>query len=72
MERELTVERTRAGLETARLRGRTGGRRRLMTESKVEAAKQLLATGRPSRDIASDLGVSIATLYRWVPASERY
>ena len=31
MERELTVERTRAGLESARKRGRTGGRKRKMT-----------------------------------------
>ncbi|MGE4126240.1 MAG: recombinase family protein, partial [Pusillimonas sp.] len=34
MERELTVERTRAGLEVARQLGRKGGRRRQMTESK--------------------------------------
>jgi DNA invertase Pin-like site-specific DNA recombinase len=70
MERELTVERTRAGLETARLRGRTGGRRRLMTDSKVDAAKQLLSSGVPPREVASNLGVSLATLYRWVPATE--
>ena len=36
MERELTVERTRAGLEVARQLGRKGGRRRQMTESKIE------------------------------------
>jgi DNA invertase Pin-like site-specific DNA recombinase len=71
MERELTVERTRAGLESARARGRTGGRRRLMSDSKVEAAKQLLANRTPPREVASNLGVSVATLYRWVPATER-
>jgi DNA invertase Pin-like site-specific DNA recombinase len=71
MERELTVERTRAGLESARARGRTGGRRRVMTDSKVEAAKQLLANRTPPREVASNLGVSIATLYRWVPATAR-
>jgi DNA invertase Pin-like site-specific DNA recombinase len=71
MERELTVDRTRAGLESARVRGRTGGRRRLMTESKVEAAKQLLARGTAPREVASNLGVSIATLYRWVPAEDQ-
>ncbi len=69
MERELTVERTRAGLETARRQGRVGGRKRVMTDGKVEAAKQLLASGRPPRDVAATLGVSLATLYRWVPAS---
>ena len=35
MERELTLERTRAGLEAARCLGRIGGRKRRMTDSKV-------------------------------------
>ena len=69
MERELIVERTRVGLEVARQLGRKGGRKRQMTESKVKAAKKLLASGVPARDVASNLGVSIPTLYRWVPAS---
>lgn len=69
MERELTVERTRAGLEVARQLGRRGGRKPKMTESKIESAKKLLASGIPPRDVARNLGVSIPTLYRWVPAS---
>ena len=71
MERELTVERTRAGLEVARQLGRKGGRRRQMTESKIESAKKLLANGVPPRDVAMNLGVSVPTLYRWIPASGR-
>ena len=69
MERELTVERTRAGLEVARQLGRKGGRKPKMTDSKVESAKKLLASGVPPKDVARNLGVSIPTLYRWVPAS---
>lgn len=69
MERDLTIERTRAGLEIARKLGRKGGRKRKMTDSKIESAKKLLATGRPPRDVAKDLGVSVPTLYRWIPAS---
>ena len=69
MERELTVERTRAGLEMARQLGRKGGRKRLMTDSKIHSAKKLLANGVPPRDVAKDLGVSVPTLYRWIPAS---
>ncbi len=69
MERELIVERTRAGLEFARQLGRTGGRKRQMTDSKIKAAKKLLASGVPARDVAGNLGVSVPTLYRWVPAS---
>lgn len=69
MERELTAERTRAGLAAARARGRAGGRRPKMTDSKIESAKKLLASGVPPRDVARNLGVSVPTLYRWVPAS---
>jgi len=69
MERELTVERTRAGLEVARQLGRKGGRKPKMTASKVESAKKLLASGVSPRDVAQNLGVSVPTLYRWVPAS---
>lgn len=69
MERELTAERTRAGLAIARQLGRKGGRKRQMTDSKIESAKKLLATGVPPRDVAQNLGVSLPTLYRWIPAS---
>jgi len=69
MEHELTIERTRAGLEIARKLGRKGGRKRQMTDSKIESAKKLLANGVPPRDVAKNLGVSVPTLYRWVPAS---
>lgn len=70
MERDLTIERTRAGLAVARQLGRKGGRKRRMTDSKIESAKKLLANGVPPRDVAKNLGVSVPTLYRWVPASE--
>jgi len=70
MERELIIERTRAGLETAKKLGRKGGRKRIMTNSKIESAKKLLADGVPPKDVAKNLGVSVPTLYRWIPASE--
>ena len=69
MERELIVERTQAGLRAARKRGIVGGRKRKMTPTKVQSAKQLLMIGTPPREVASSLGVSLPTLYRWVPAS---
>lgn len=64
MERELIRERTNAGLAAARARGRQGGRKPKMSDSKVAAAKQLLDSGRPSHEVAEHLGVSRATLYR--------
>jgi DNA invertase Pin-like site-specific DNA recombinase len=71
MERELIIERTRAGLEVAKRQGRVGGRKRRMTEGKVKAAKKLLSACTPPRNVAQSLGVSVPTLYRWVPASAR-
>jgi DNA invertase Pin-like site-specific DNA recombinase len=71
MERELIAERTKAGLDAARKRGRMVGRKRRMTPSKIASAKQLLSGGMAPRDVAQNLGVSIPTLYRWVPASSR-
>jgi len=49
MERELLIERTQAGLAAAIHQGRVGGRKRKMTEPKVQAAKKLLAAGTPPR-----------------------
>ena len=46
MERELTIERTRAGLEVARQLGRKGGRKPKMTDSKIESVKKLLGACR--------------------------
>jgi Resolvase, N terminal domain len=55
MERELIVERTQAGLAAAKAQGRVGGRKRKMTNSKVESAKKLLASGILPKDVARDL-----------------
>ena len=71
MERDLTAERTRAGLDAARRQGRTGGRKRKMDESKIAAAKRLLQDGTAPREVAKNLGVSIPTLYRWMPATAK-
>lgn len=69
MERELIVERTKASINVARKLGRVGGRKRIMTDSKLANAKKLLNNGALYKDVAKDLGVSIATLYRWIPAT---
>lgn len=69
MERELNQERTNAGLEAARKAGRVGGRKRVMTESKKEAAIKLMAAGVPPKDVAQNLGISVPTLYRHIPAN---
>ncbi|WP_422759265.1 recombinase family protein [Paenarthrobacter sp. C1] len=69
MERELMVERTQAGLKAAREQGRVGGRKRVMTDAKISSARKLLSQGTPPREVASSLGISMPTLYRWIPAA---
>lgn len=69
MERDLAIERTRAGLEAARRLGRIGGRRPKMTSPKLESAKKLLASGMAYDDVAKSLSLAVKTLYRWIPAS---
>lgn len=69
MERELIRERTRAGLDSARAKGLVGGRKKAMDEKKVANAKTLLETGTPPKEVADLCGVSVATLYRYIPAA---
>jgi transposase len=40
-----------------------------MTDSKIKSAKRLLVNGMPPKEVARDLGVSVPTLYRWIPAA---
>jgi DNA invertase Pin-like site-specific DNA recombinase len=66
-ERELITERTRAGLASARVRGRVGGRKSKMTPAKV----RLAMAGMGNREtnvgaLCEELGITRQTLYRHV------
>ena len=66
-ERELIVERTRAGLQAARARGRHGGRPFKMTSAKLRLAQA--AMGQPETkvgELCTELGITRQTLYRHV------
>lgn len=66
-ERELIVERTQAGLASARARGRYGGRPFKMTPAKLRLAQA--AMGKPETkiaDLCAELGITRQTLYRHV------
>ncbi|MGO9788178.1 MAG: recombinase family protein [Solirubrobacteraceae bacterium] len=67
-EAELGRERTRAGLEAARSRGRVGGRPPVLTSEKLDAARLMLADGRTVTATAKALGVHHATLYHHLSA----
>lgn len=64
MERSFIAERTIAGLAAARARGRKGGRPRVTDSKRVQQAQALRNSGSSAIDIASALGISIATVYR--------
>jgi len=69
-ERNLITERTMAGLEAARARGRKGGRPQLTSAAgKVAMAKKLYRDRtRSIPEICKILHISKATLYRWINA----
>jgi DNA invertase Pin-like site-specific DNA recombinase len=67
-ERNIIRERTLAGLASARACGRTGGRPRSLSEQGLAAAKALIKDGALTiAEVASQVGVSDATLYKYLP-----
>jgi DNA invertase Pin-like site-specific DNA recombinase len=64
-ERDLIGERTRAGLQAARARGRQGGRPRALDEKRMALARSLHKDpSNKVEDICRTLGISRATFYR--------
>jgi len=69
-ERALIRERTRAGLAAAKRMGRTGGRPAKLLNDDLDIARTLLANPDITvAEVADRLGVSPATLYRYLPAA---
>ena len=65
MELEIKRERVRDSNEKRRAAGKDlGGRRQQFTDSQVENARRLIEAGQSPTDVARDLGMSRATLYR--------
>lgn len=63
-ERDLIVERTRAGLDSAKRRGVKLGRRPVLDSRQRERLARLVSFGMPSRRIAELLGVGKGTVAR--------
>jgi len=69
-ERSLIRERTMAGLRAAKEAGKVGGRPRALSDNDIAAARALLAnSGATVKEVAERLGVSVPTLYRYLPAA---
>lgn len=71
MERELIVERTKAGLEAARAQGRIGGRRPKLTPEQWAQAGRLIASGVPRLKVAIIYDVGVSTLYKKFPVGDK-
>ena len=65
LERGMGVERTKAGLEAARLRGVVLGRPRALVQDKANAVRDLLSQGTSVREVAHTVGVHPSTIYRY-------
>ena len=66
-ERELISERTKAGLVSARTRGRKGGRKYKMTITKLQLAKSAMQNPETNiSELCKELGITRGTLYRFV------
>src|SRR5215213_7199146 len=70
-ERDIIRERTNAGLEAARTRGKLGGRPKALTSEKIKLARKLYADKSMSvAEICNMLGISRHTLQRYVKETE--
>lgn len=65
-ERSLIIERTRAGLLSARAQGRIGGRPKKMTEKDIAAAKAMIASGMSAAEVAKKFGIGRSTLFTYL------
>lgn len=66
-ESELIRERTMAGLQAARARGRKGGRKFALTKAQVRVAQAAMANRDTSvSELCKELGIKPVTLYRYV------
>ena len=63
-ERDLLIERTRAGLVRARASGRKVGRPHALSERQRETVRERLAQGEPVARLARELGTSRQTIMR--------
>src|SRR5919197_4244076 len=70
-ERDLIRERTNAGLQAARARGRKGGRPKALTPKKTAHARELYNNKNNSiSEICKTLNISRTTLYRYIKTGE--
>ncbi len=69
LEKNLIIDRTRAGLAAARARGRTGGRPKLLDQPKRALAVKLYhERDKTVKEICNLMGISKPTIYKYIEA----
>ena len=68
-ERALIVERTQAGMDSARRRGQKLGRKPALTPEQVAMAARMIDNGESPRAVARCLKIGKSTLYRHLPGA---
>ena len=70
-EREIISERTKAGLESAKKRGRIGGRPRVIDEELLDQINRMYRANISVKTISKQTGVSVPTIYRYLSSLEK-
>lgn len=71
MEREVLNERVRSGVESARARGREGGRKKAHTKQQINGMMEMYESGKSKKEICEMFNVSRTTLYRYIKDYEK-
>ena len=71
LERNLIKERTKAGLDSARARGRTGGRKPSLNKKQINMMLEIYnARSTPIAEICEQFKISRKTCYRYITKSK--
>jgi DNA invertase Pin-like site-specific DNA recombinase len=70
LERDITVARTKEGMEAARLAGKAIGAPRSLSDAQERMVIKLRKAGSKPDEIAADMGISRATAYRILKRAE--
>ena len=66
-ERDIIVQRTKAGLEAARARGRMGGKKPKLNPEQIKRLKRMYADKSNSvKDICETFNIGKTTLFKWI------
>lgn len=70
LERELTRERTRAGMQRRKERGFRLGRQPVLSPEQIKHAQEMRDAGDPITEIAATIGCAPGTIRKWTTAPE--